>query len=558
MPVSLFTAIGAASWLLFSLGGARLAPQRRQDDSQEVTYTGCDDSVFEDDATICGAIVCEANEGYFYFYAHDALKCLATVPFDPSVALRFIDYYNTTMQFQSTLAFLRSPPAEYQQPPVDFFQELANIKNNVTQGRYNNEYAFEVDVMRLVYLVHDSHVTLYSGALSAFTFGSDYQLVAASIDGKEAPKIYMQTDVIQYRDTGASISAVATIDGVDVVQYLTEFAALNSVGMLEPHADWNQLMASPVQSILDTVDVFSSGATFYPGDNLTITLEDGTHIDDNWIAIYTNAEFTGPLSTGGDFYNYFVLDLLPESYDNATLPAVFNYSSVSIATPANFSLQNWSNTTGNAYPSNPTVVQTNLATGGLGGWITGYFLDDISTGVLSIPSFSQFGNDTETFNDAVGYFIQNMTNDKVQNVIIDLQGNLGGDILLALATFNSFFPDLNQFAGSRRRIHPLADIVGNATTQWWNGLSSANDFDSADPKYFYAGNEWVVTDRLDAETNQNFSSWDEYRGTVSQQQDTFSLVVSRTLSVAVRRAARAIMIISDIDVRLVIGAIRLE
>lgn len=530
MPVSLFTALGVASWL-FSLGGARLV-QPRQDDPPDVTYAGCEDSVYENPATICGAIVCDANYGYSLFYARDAFECLTTVPFNAAVALRFIDYYNTTMQFQSTLAYLRDPPPGYQQPPVHFFQELENIKNNVTEGRYANEYAFETDVMRLVYLVHDSHVSLYSGVLSAFTFGSDYQLVTASIDGKGAPKVYMQTDVIAHRDTGATISPVATIDGVDAVQFLTDFAARNSPGLLEPHADWNQLMTSPVQSILEVNDVFSGGATFYPGDSLTITFENGTaQIDDSWIAIYTNSEYTGPLSTGGDFYNYFVLGILPASYDNVTLPAVFDYSDVALdGDSGSWTLTNWSDTTQNAYPPNPYTIQAKLSTGGLGGWVTGYLLDDISTGVLSIPSFSQFGNDTDNFSDAVSSFLGNMTQSNVQRIIIDLQGNSGGNILLAFTTFITFFPNIEQLPMSRRRIHRLADIVGNATTEWWSELSSADDFDTVDPtqKFLYAANEWVLTDRLNAETSQNFSSWSEYRGTLSEQEDLFSLVVRST------------------------------
>lgn len=536
MEISLFTIFSLASWL-FSLGSAR-SFRRRLDDSLDITYAGCDDSVYENTETICGAIVCDANYGWSYFYASDALECLATVPFNADVALRFIDYYNTTMQFQSTLAYLRDPPPGYQQPSVDFFQELADIKKNATEGKYANEYAFETDVMRLVYLVHDSHVSLYSGALSAFTFGSDYQLVTASIDGNEVPKVYMQTDVLAHRDTGATISPVATIDGVDAVQFLTEFAARNSPGMLEPHADWNQLMASPVQGILDTYDVFSTGATFYPGDNLTITFENGTApIDDNWIAIYTNSEFTGPLSTGGDFYNYFVLDLLPASYDNATLPDVFNYSSAIFEGDyGNWTLTDWSDTTYGAYPSNPYTIQANLSTGGLGGYVTGYLLDDISTGVLSIPSFDQYGDDVDNFFQAARDFVDNMTlpQNNVQKIIIDLQGNSGGNIFLALTTFYIFFPNLEQLTESRRRIHPLADVVGNATTQWWSELPSAVDTggDDTTQKFLYAADEWVVTDRLDAETSQNFSSWSEYRGTVSDHGDLFSLVVSHRFLVS--------------------------
>lgn len=96
------------------------------------------------------------------------------------------------MQFQSTLAYLENPPAEYQQPAVDFFEALEGIKANVTAGNYVNQYAFESELLRLVYSIHDSHVDLYAGVLSTFTFGNDYPLVSASLDGKETPKLYLQ------------------------------------------------------------------------------------------------------------------------------------------------------------------------------------------------------------------------------------------------------------------------------------------------------------------------------------------------------------------------------
>lgn len=96
------------------------------------------------------------------------------------------------MQFQSTLEYLRDPPAEYQQPPVDFVEALEEIKANVTAGNYAYQYDFESQLMHLVYSVHDSHVALYAGILSTFTFGNEYPLVSVSLDGKEAPKVYLQ------------------------------------------------------------------------------------------------------------------------------------------------------------------------------------------------------------------------------------------------------------------------------------------------------------------------------------------------------------------------------
>ena len=127
----------------------------------------------------------------YVFLAHDAYECLTSVPFNPAVATRFIDYFNTTIQFQSTLAYLRNPPAGYQQPAVDVLDALEHIQQNITDGYYKNEYAFEANFQALIYSMHDMHVDISAGALSAFSFGSPYYLLSVSKDGKQVPQVYL-------------------------------------------------------------------------------------------------------------------------------------------------------------------------------------------------------------------------------------------------------------------------------------------------------------------------------------------------------------------------------
>jgi hypothetical protein len=76
------------------------------------------------------------------------------------VATRFLRYWNETIQFQSTLSYLKSPPQGYQQPAVDVLKELASIQNRINSGFYSNQYAFEADFQLLTYALHDGHVAL--------------------------------------------------------------------------------------------------------------------------------------------------------------------------------------------------------------------------------------------------------------------------------------------------------------------------------------------------------------------------------------------------------------
>lgn len=118
--------------------------------------------------------------------------CLISVPFNTAVGLRYIDYLNETWQYQSDLAYLKAPPTGYQQPAVDVPSELQRIRSNVDKVAYKNEYAFELDIQRLVFSVHDAHFDLYAGIIAPFTFASPVDIVSVSADGKSAPVIYLQ------------------------------------------------------------------------------------------------------------------------------------------------------------------------------------------------------------------------------------------------------------------------------------------------------------------------------------------------------------------------------
>ena len=125
------------------------------------------------------------------FLASDAYDCLTSVPFNPAVAARFLKYYNDTLQFQSNTAFIKNPPASYQQPSSDLFKGLDKIQKDIDAGVFPNQYAFEATLQQLIYSAHDSHLSLNAGILSAFTFASVYGIVSVSSDGQQIPKVYV-------------------------------------------------------------------------------------------------------------------------------------------------------------------------------------------------------------------------------------------------------------------------------------------------------------------------------------------------------------------------------
>jgi hypothetical protein len=97
-------------------------------------------------------------------------ECLTSVSFNSAVASQFLDYYNDTLQFQSTLTYLKNPPRSYQQPGVDLLGGLAALQQGIEDGIFLNQYEFEAALQTLLYAAHDVHVTLNAGILAAFSF----------------------------------------------------------------------------------------------------------------------------------------------------------------------------------------------------------------------------------------------------------------------------------------------------------------------------------------------------------------------------------------------------
>ncbi|KAF8862096.1 hypothetical protein BDZ45DRAFT_224480 [Acephala macrosclerotiorum] len=484
-------------------------------------------------STACGDIV---NGDTDTVNASLAYACLTSVPFNSAVALGFLDYYNDTLKFQSTLTYLKNPPHSYQQPGVDLLGGLATLKQGIEDAIFPNQYEFEAALQTLLYAAHDGHVLLSAGILSAFMFSSPQDVVSLSLDGVQLPQVYLVKDLADSNfSTAYQPSPISTINGVDAVTYLTTFAGKNSIGMLEPHGDWNQLMRSAAQDIQGYSNTFDF-ATFYPGDTITFKLENGTTLSDYFLATYFDPGNTGPLQTGGDFYNYFVLGLLPASYDEdlidnnsinetaiedqaysaaaatSTSPPSSASAAPTTATSSVPTCESWSNL---AYPDCADVSEENLGLGG--GFVSGYFLNSTNVAVLSIPAFALQEEEADTFGAAILNFITKSQQAGMKKVVIDVQSNQGGEALLAIDTFKRFFPNINPFQGSRLRAHPAADAMGTAITSYFETFNSTSSTYED-----LITNEWVAITKINADTNQLFTSWAEEFGPHSFDGDNFT------------------------------------
>ena len=268
---------------------------------------------------------------------------------------------------------------------------------------------------------------------------------------------YILGDLLDSLEEGANWTAspISTINGQDVIEYLTQFAVVNSLGYIDTHADWNNLMYNAAGDVQGIVNAFAGSSPFYPGDVFGLGFKNGTGIGGwEWLAVLNDVNDLIPIANASDFYSNFVV-----SSDSVSLSAASKVkvkakakvkrqaavgasatatASASTATqdptsPVTATPSAWTN---DAYPQNPVVSQPNL---GAGGVLTGYFLND-SIAVLSIPSFNVFGEDAISFSNTVGQFLRQSQDAGMTKIVIDLQQNYGGTRLLATDTFRQVSP----------------------------------------------------------------------------------------------------------------------
>lgn len=347
--------------------------------------------------------------------------------------------------------------------------------------------------------------------------------MCSSPNPPENDALTIPDDILKVEGNGKFPSAITAINGKPVVEFLTAFAAEHSRGMLEPHADWNNLMWHPSLDLVRGSTAFTGGAIWYPGDELSFTFENGSTLNTFWIAEYIYPYDTGPLTTGGDFYNYFVLGNPP-----ASLPPDAN---INITIPPETDGADWSFETSNAYPNNPNAIQ-GIESEHDDSDITGYIVNygGNLTGVLCLPTFQQTGEAVKNATNTIQEFIKEASEAGAKHVIIDLHGNTGGLTSLAYQVFARFFPSratqAEPFGGSRRRSHFLADVLGHAMTEFARHPDNEpNEPGRSDEEYLAVyDSEWVIENRINAETGNNFRTWGEYSGPRRYHGDNFTLV----------------------------------
>ncbi|KAI1618223.1 hypothetical protein EDD36DRAFT_25269 [Exophiala viscosa] len=438
-----------------------------------------------------------------------AYECLKSVPNFQEPALRLLNALRTYLEFQSDKVYLQEPPSGYLFPPVELDAELDTIQAKVESRQYKSEYDMQIDITSLLISAKDGHLYWFGDLMGAFTFVRHVELglAAVSVDGVEQPQVYMADDLVlvdsaalQLRPvTGYTPSPVTSIDGEDVVSFLL---VQSLIGMSQdPDALWNQ-------------DFFQLGNQntnnfqypyYYPGPTTNLTFANGTTRQfSNFATVNLPLD---SVKTGDEAYAVFCSGALDASGSSTTT------ASAAASTTA-------AATTTQEAPSSPTVplfpypVIKHSLNSVAGYYLNGTGLTDVA--VLQIQGFEapQGSPDDLTYAQEFQAVVQNFLNAAVKSgkskLIIDLQGNGGGDIDLGTDLFAQLFPSIPPNSKSNLRDHLGFWILGNVASSNVTADRKTSDEDEevfTEVAYSPMAYQGVVTDDF-----RNFPNFQSYYG----------------------------------------------
>ncbi|KAI6244692.1 Peptidase S41 family protein ustP [Erysiphe necator] len=430
-----------------------------------------------------------------------AYECLNSVPLNKTAALQLVDSIEPYLEWQSSLAWMKDPPEDYDFPPHDPFGVLASVKKNLEEDKYSNEHEFQTDLYSVFTPAHDGHFIFFPDLLSrALEFSRQQALVSISEDGQSLPVIKLFDDVVR---APQQASIVTKINGIDASEFI-ENNAIMTTGQQVIDAGYNSFFFSKATFALSQSNGFFAsggrGRFIYPGPSTTITLSNGTSLSfDNVARI--RGDFTG-VDSGEAFYQKFCD---PNRVLNAPASAAPITSSSPLVP---------------GYP--PAVIKTN-ATGVSGYYLEGDEYEDVA--VLSVLTFES--QSPPEYQKVVENFFAYAKRDGKKKLLIDLSQNGGGLIFLGYDMFRQLFPGILQDGNSRWR----ANENFKAIAEIFSDLSRNFDPNTSDSQTLVVQANLPFNFREDLNiSDEPFKTFDSKFGPFEFKNDEFTNLMRWNLS----------------------------
>ncbi|PTB61712.1 hypothetical protein BBK36DRAFT_1131123 [Trichoderma citrinoviride] len=363
--------------------------------------------------------------------AHD---CLRSIPLGKDAAIELVDAMVPYLSWQSDSAYKAHPPAGYPFPGYDIFANLAKIKADLQADKYDGEYSFQLDLyLNVIAKGHDGHLLFYPDALSrVFSFKRPTPLVSISEDGVSLPVVKFYEDVIINADAASSITH---INGINAASYIEEFGS-QAVGYQDKDAIFNSMFFSlAAHAVHRRTGFFAQGGRtryLYPGPITIFTLANKSEIVIQNVASIT-ANLTG-VTNGESFYAKFCNPNGLTS-DDARITAG--------TTAAESTKPSRSDSGMLGYPSPLASTKDKVA--------SCYYLEgDGFDDVVVISLLDMITVSMAEYQAVVQRCIKDAAGSGKSKLVVDLQANDGGYVVLGYDFFRQLFPH----------------IVGNALSRW--------------------------------------------------------------------------------------------
>lgn len=233
-------------------------------------------------------------------------RCLQSVPLDKDGNMRLIDDMKLFVKWQSNVAYLKNPPQEYKEKPVDIMGELDNMKSELAAESFRSEYDFQMKMMDLFSSAYDNHFAWQPDILTSaiqFQRPPGTELVSTSADGVAMPEIFVYQDILKANnDTPFKPSTVSMVDGMSAKDFLVNASTLGDFH--DADTRWNAMFPSQPLIASGTTFLGAFRTGMYTGQpNTTMQFANGSTFSIPNIAI-AFGNFTG-VNSGRAFFEKF-------------------------------------------------------------------------------------------------------------------------------------------------------------------------------------------------------------------------------------------------------------
>lgn len=485
---------------LFFASAVLVSAQDGKAPSKTISPLSARDTSYEPCASIAALIANTTS-----LPAQTAFDCLNSVPVDVNGNTKLIDELKVIWQWQSEYGWLKNPPKDWENGPIDINGRLEEIKKNL--NNYKSEYQLQVAIQNITTVTGNFHFNYFPDIFNVFVFKRPLSVIALSKDGHSLPKLYVGDDADALRaDQSANVSEITTINGHEAFGYLENLAA------------WEQYIDRDggINSLLYKGDTGNYGTFYlqaqYDGPDTNLGFANGTsRTFQNTAELADNYEsYFEEVTDGKSFFQTFCTGLF-------TNKDIFLKRSLRESVrPDHIDHRLNKRQLNSTYGPTPEFISSN-------GAIAGYFLQGnrySNVAVLKIIGFEDDFSEPD-FQATLSKFLAKCRSQTKQKLIIDLRENGGGLTTLLFDTFMQLFPKQEPWSAQHYRATEQFKLVGDAVNEIYNkNLKAYTDY--TNETLDDSGLSMFVPAHFRTPQGENFKSWDDFYSPKTFNSDNFT------------------------------------